>query len=480
MQGKRFHSNRYISGRLSSANPTGPWTEIADRVRPFFMMTKQKGELRQLSPITPVMLLATSGAISLLALFQWMELVLVRSGGQSICNINQTINCEAVWNSQFASRIHDLLGLPVAGLGMVWGLTAFGASCLLVHRALSGASVGLASAVIRLVGGVGLLVSFVLALESFRAGTLCLTCLGTITLVVLYDIVAWKLLPDPVSAMRQELKPTLAWSAGLAVASYLLLLGPGLATPHAKSNLGEVDHVGSSTSEGNTDALKAYLSGLGRPEQQAVSNSLATYRRSPAPELRNFPVRRRLGPANAPVKFVEFTDIRCSHCAQLIDVMKQIEKVVPSDRISIEARNFPLDAACNPALKGSDGTGMRCLGAKAQICLENAPDFWELREKLFSEQETLTPQRIVEIASSGSMKRADLDACLGSPDTNQKLSEDIAYAMLFSPQGTPLVLINGREAMAIPSFLLAMALTGANPDSPAFAALPPSHAAGQP
>ena len=71
-------------------------------------MTNQKGEVRQLSPITPVMLLATSCALSLLALFQWMELVLVRSGGQSICNINQTINCEAVWNSQFASRIHDL------------------------------------------------------------------------------------------------------------------------------------------------------------------------------------------------------------------------------------------------------------------------------------------------------------------------------------------------------------------------------------
>src|SRR5258707_2307860 len=332
-------------------------------------MTNQKGEVRQLSPITPVMLLATSYALSLLALFQWMELVLVRSGGQSICNINQTINCEAVWNSQFASRIHDLLGLPVAGLGMVWGLTAFGASCLLVYRALSGASVRLPSAVIRLVGGVGLLASLVLALESFRAGALCLTCLGTITLVVLYDLVAWKLLPQPLSAMRQELKPALAWSAGLAIASYFLLLGPGLATPHAKSNLGQVDPVGSSTSEGNTDSLKAYLSGLSKPEQQAVSTSLATYRRSPAPELRNFPVRRRLGPANAPVKFVEFTDIRCSHCAQLLEVMKQIEKVVPSDRISIEARNFPLDAACNPALKGSDGTGMRCLGAKAQICL---------------------------------------------------------------------------------------------------------------
>ena len=97
-----------------------------------------------------------------------------------------------------------------------------------------------------------------------------------------------------------------------------------------------------------------------------------------------------------------------------------------------------------------------------------------------AEQESLTPRSIVEIASSGSMKRADLEACLASPETNRKLSEDIAYAMLFSPQGTPLVLINGKEAAALPSFLLAMAFTGANPDSPAFAALPPSQSTGQP
>lgn len=479
MQGERFHLNRYISDRLSSANSRKHVDKDGRPVRAPFTMTKHKGEVRPLSPTSPVLLLGISVALTLLALFQWMELVLVRSGGQSICNINQTVNCEAVWNSQFASRIHGLLGMPVAGLGMVWGLTAFGAASFLVLRALSGASIGLPTAVIQLVGAVGLLVSLLLALESFRAGALCLTCLGTITLVVLYGVVAWKLLPDPLSAIREQLKPALAWTAGLAFASYLLLLGPGLATPRANSGLGKVERAGSSTSDGNADALKAYLSGLTQPEQQAVSNSLATYRRSPAPELRNFPVRRRMGPVSAPVKFVEFTDIRCGHCAQLLDVMKQIEKVVPSDRISIEARNFPLDAACNPALRGSDGTGIRCLGAKAQICLESAPDFWELRDKLFSEQETLTPERILEIASSGSMKRADLEACLRSPETNQKLSEDIAYAMLFSPQGTPLVLINGREAMAIPSFLLAMALTGANPDSPAFAALPPSHA-GQP
>src|SRR5262249_17711300 len=298
----------------------------------------------------------------------------------------------------------------------------------------------------------------------------------------LFSLVAWKLLPEPVATIKQELWPAAAWSAGPALATYLILLGPGVATPRKQTQLARVEGVSpsSSSTDGNSDALKTYLGRLSELEQQAVANSLASYRRSPAPELSNFGVRRRLGAANAPVKFVEFTDIRCSHCAVLLQVMKQIETVVPSGRISVEARNFPLDATCNPAVKGSDGTGIRCMGAKAQICLESAPDFWELREKLFAEQESLTPRRIVELASSGSIKRSDLEACLASPETSRKLSEDISYAMLFSPQGTPVVLINGKEAPALPSFLLAMALTGANPDSPAFAALPPSRAAGQP
>jgi len=445
------------------------------------MTTKQKGEVRQLSALTPVLLLATSVALALLALFQWMELVVVRSGGNSVCNLNQTVNCEAVWNSEFASHIHSLAGLPVAGLGEVWALTAFCASCFLVYRALSGASIRLPTAAIRLVAAIGLLVCLVLAVQTVRGGALCLTCLGTIALVVLFGLIAWKLLPDPVGNIKQEFWPAAAWSVAPALAAYFVLLGPGLATPRAQTQLTRIERVrSSSATDGNSDALKAYLGGLPELEQQAVSNSLATYRRSPAPELSNFPVRRRLGPATAPVKFVEFTDIRCGHCAALLQVMKQIATVVPSDRISVEARNFPLDATCNPAVRGSDGTGIRCMGAKAQICLENAPDFWELREKLFAEQESLTPRSIVEIASSGSMKRADLEACLASPETNRKLSEDIAYAMLFSPQGTPLVLINGKEAAALPSFLLAMALTGANPDSPAFAALPPSQSTGQP
>ena len=65
---------------------------------------------------------------------------------------------------------------------------------------------------------------------------------------------------------------------------------------------------------------------------------------------------------------------------------------------------------------------------------------------------------------------------MASPETERKLKDDIAYAMKFSPKGTPLVLINGKEGTAVPSFLLAMALSNANPNAPAFSVLPPPSA----
>ncbi|MHB8876019.1 MAG: vitamin K epoxide reductase family protein, partial [Myxococcaceae bacterium] len=89
-------------------------------------MTKSKSNDPVVPAIAPVLLLVAALAESLLSLYQWMELVLVRSGGKAICALNATVNCTTVWNSSFASRIHGLLGVPIAALGLVWGLTAFG------------------------------------------------------------------------------------------------------------------------------------------------------------------------------------------------------------------------------------------------------------------------------------------------------------------------------------------------------------------
>ena len=66
-----------------------------------------------------------------------------------------------------------------------------------------------------------------------------------------------------------------------------------------------------------------------------------------------------------------------------------------------------------------------------------------------------------------------LVACVQSPETQKKLNDDILYGKLYSIEGTPLVLLNGRKAVSFPPFLYAMVLTGGRTDHPAFQALPP-------
>ena len=105
----------------------------------------------------------------------------------------------------------------------------------------------------------------------------------------------------------------------------------------------------------------------------------------------------------------------------------------------------------------------------------SAPDYWELREKLFAAQRTLTVDNVMSIAASGSVNRAQLEACVNSAETTRRLQEDIAYAMQHHIEGTPLVVVNGREVVPSVPFLYALAMAGGDVNAPAFRVLPPSN-----
>ena len=71
------------------------------------------------------------------------------------------------------------------------------------------------------------------------------------------------------------------------------------------------------------------------------------------------------------------------------------------------------------------------------------------------------------------MPRKKLEACVASPETEMKLQEDIRIASLLEPEGTPILLVNGRLGTSFGPFLYAMVLTRGETDHPAFASLPP-------
>ena len=414
--------------------------------------------MNRISPNALSLMLVTALAESLLSVYQWMELLLVRSGGTATCAINETVNCATVWSSDFASRVHALLGIPVAGLGLVWGLTAFGVTVVLARRMISGGDVAGPVAAAKVWAALGVLSCITFGVASAKIGAVCLTCLGTYALTIGFALPVLLLLPRAPS-----LVPAAAWLGSIAVPIFLLSLWPGSQTPKSTGT--------AIKAETKDEDVEKYFATLQWGEAQATADARAAWLGSVAPDTSAFAVHQRYGPADAAVKVVEFTDILCGHCRALLAALDGLKKAVPAANLSIEPRYFPLDSECNKKVARSSGDGIRCLGAKAQICLEGSPQYWSLRSEMFENQTALGKEMILQIASKG-MPMSKLEACLAAPQTQARIDEDVAYASLFNPEGTPIVILNGRETPPVTPFLYGMMMARGDANSKYFAKLP--------
>ncbi len=397
-----------------------------------------------------------------LAMYQWFELITVRRGGSTVCSVNETVNCATVWNSPFASAVHDTLGIPVAGLGLVWSFTALFAAFIARYQHHKGQPVDRAFTTVRIVAAVGALSVLIFVGASVAAKAVCLTCLGTYALTLTYAGLAFFALPAV--ATGTAVVPAGAIAAMLASVSFLFALPLGLKTPKA---------AGSAVTGVAADQVKAFITGLGPQEKQLLADALAEWQRAPVVEASDIPIRDVDGNADAPVKLVDFTDVKCSHCRNLDLALAEMRRMLGNDAFSLESRQYPLDGECNPSLKSSWGDGVRCLGAKMQICLEKNPNRARVRHSVFENQSALGKEKLFELTLASGISREQLDACLADEQTNVKLRDDVRYADRFKIDGTPLVLLNGKEVKPIPPLLLALIAAGGDVKSPLFAELPP-------
>jgi serine/threonine-protein kinase len=152
--------------------------------------------------------------------------------------------------------------------------------------------------------------------------------------------------------------------------------------------------------------------------------------------------------------------------------LEQVRSLVPEGLVAIESRYYPLDGNCNPQITGRSEDGMRCIAARALICLEGDPQIFDYAGRLYRGQRTLTKDRVYEMLEP-LRARGELEACVDAPETHAKLRDDIDWAVEQKITGTPLVLVNGRRASAFPPLLYALALASGDAEHPAFATLPP-------
>jgi protein-disulfide isomerase/uncharacterized membrane protein len=411
-----------------------------------------------------MLLHVTALAAVALAIYQWVELVMIRtSGAVATCDINETLSCSRIWNSAFASAVHKLFGVPVAGLGVVWGLTALGLAFLLRRKVTRGEPLHPMLAMNRLWAALGVLSCITFAVASFRAGGACPTCLGTYAVVVAHALVAHLMLPKS-KTDSEALRLGAPVVAALAGGTWLLALYPGTQTPKSSS----MELGGPEEKE-----VAAYFQKLPPQMKQQVAAVRALWQAAPQPDTSAFQPHHFEGPKDAPVKLVEFTDVLCSHCKTLLENLDAMKRGMPATAMSIESRHFPLDSECNPQVSQSMNNGVRCLAARMQVCLEKTDKLEPVRSALFANQEELrTTDRVWELALAAGVNRDEVEACVKKPETQARIEEDVRYAMLFNPRGTPVVLLNGRMIPPNPAFIYGMAMGKGDPNNKYFKDLP--------
>jgi predicted DsbA family dithiol-disulfide isomerase len=416
-------------------------------------------------------LVALGFVSSLWALVLWGELVLARQGGTPFCAVGTRTDCTALWDSAFASGVHRLTGLPVAAWGLAWGLGAFVLPLLVLERRARGEAAPAFVTAIRVLAVIGIVVVFTLLGVAASERAFCLGCLGSYLLVGGYAGIAllgW----SRTGFVEAPRGAALAFSA-IALA-FLVLLYPGLHTPRNAVAAGRAavsDAKGGAPSADADGKLRDFVGSLRPDLRQTLSDSLGIYRSSPVIPL---PAPRAVvGPASAPVRITEFTDVLCSHCAELHETLDALRASLPAGSFSVEPRQFPLDAACNPMMRGKSDP-VRCLAAKARICLEGKEGASAFGAALFQNQKGLTTEQVFSLAAPY-MPRSSLEACVNSPAAAGRLADDIALASQTDADGTPIVLVNGRRGTSFGPFLFAMVLSRGDAENPAFAGLPPAN-----
>lgn len=425
--------------------------------------------------------LVALGALSALwSLVLWEELVRVRAGGSSFCGFGGKFDCSAVWNGAFASAVHGLTGLPIAGWGLVWGAVAFFLPLAALLRRAEGRAAGPLTSAVRMTALAGVVVVALMIAASAIAGALCVGCIATYVLVAAYAFIAlvmWRPAGFPAAGRGAAL------AAGTALAVFLLLLYPGLRTPRTSGEAGRraVAEAAARSSPAESGApnpadgprdqrLRELVDSLEPALRKTLADSLAIYRASP--KIDPPPPRALVGSDLAPVRITEFTDILCEHCAGLHETLKTLRESLPPGSFSVDSRQFPLDSRCNPIVGGSRDDDVRCTAAKARICLEPSGNEPKLAEALFARQKGLTREDVFEIAAPF-MPRPALEACIAGPEARDKLAADIAAAAHYDSDGTPIVVVNGRRGTSFGPFLYAIIQTRGGSEHPSFAVLPP-------
>jgi len=148
-----------------------------------------------------------------------------------------------------------------------------------------------------------------------------------------------------------------------------------------------------------------------------------------------------LGPPQAPVTIIEFSDFQCPFCREMHSVLKDMRKLF-GPRLRVIYKNFPLDGDCNPAVKVS-AHPQSCQLAYAAECAYQSGCFENFYDKLI-QAEAYSEGSLLQIAMDCGIDPNKFQACMNSDVPRKAVARDIEDALKVGIKGTPMLMVNGR------------------------------------
>jgi protein-disulfide isomerase len=140
-----------------------------------------------------------------------------------------------------------------------------------------------------------------------------------------------------------------------------------------------------------------------------------------------------IGPADAPVVLIEFSDFQCPFCARAHPVIQTLRERYPT-QLRVVYKHLPLEAI-HPRARAA---------AEAAVCAEQQGKFWEYHDRLFSTPGALSDDDLKGYASAVGLDMGAFGACLQDPKRSERVEADMAEARAAGVTGTPAFVLNGR------------------------------------
>src|ERR1039457_2395677 len=139
-----------------------------------------------------------------------------------------------------------------------------------------------------------------------------------------------------------------------------------------------------------------------------------------------------LGSKSAPLTIVEYTDYQCPYCQHFhVTAFTEIKKAyIDTGKVRFFSKHLPLDSHPN---------AMRA--AMAARCACEQGKFWELRDTMGANPNSLDMEHIVGFAANLKMDTGALRACIDSGKFKERVQGDVLEGMRIGASGTPTFIV---------------------------------------